>query len=271
MQVAFWSNYHQTGTTCNLVAVATMIVLEYRLKVLLAHNHFDRSALETSFIDRDYVKNELSSLNDVGIDALSSFMKYNKADKDNISRYTTTIIRNKLELLAGTSITNKELYMKDINEVIDVILSHAKLYYDLVFVDVAPGQAEVNKKIFDLSDLIVVNLNQNYNIIEDFFEKYSQFKERCLFLLGRYDRNSRFNAKALQRKFGIKSGNIGVIPYNIEFADACCEAKSIDFIMRNLKADKDDENYYFIQEVRKAVELILKKLNIDISLKKIGD
>ncbi len=270
MQVAFWSNYHQTGTTCNLVAVSAMIILEYRLKVLMTHNHFDRSALETSFIDRDYVKNELSSLNDVGIDALSSFIKYNKVDKDNISRYTTTIIKNKLELLVGTSITNKDLYMKDINEVIDIILTHAKSYYDLIFVDVAPGQADTTKKIFEHSDLIVVNLNQNYNIIEDFFEKYSEYKDQCVFLLGKYDRNSRFNAKALQRKFGIKS-NIGVVPYNIEFSDACCEAKAIDFIMRNLKAGKDDINYYFIQEVRKTVELILKKLNVDISLKKIGD
>jgi len=271
MQVAFWSNYHQTGTTCNLVAVATMTVLKYRIKVLMAHNHFDRSTLETSFIDRDYVKNELSSLNDVGIDALSSFAKFNKMDKDNISRYTTTIIRNKLELLAGTSITNKELYMKDINEVIDIILSSAKSYYDLIFVDIAPGQADVNKKILDLSDLIVINLNQNYNIIEHFFEEYGDYKEQCMFLLGRYDKNSRYNVKALQRKFGIKANNIGLIPYNIEFADACCEAKAIDFIMRNLKADKDDANYYFIQEVGKTAELILKKLGIDISLKKIGD
>lgn len=270
MQVAFWSNYHQTGTTCNLVAVATMMVLEYRLKVLVTHNHFDRSALETSFIDRDYVKNELSSLNDVGIDALSSFIKYNKMDKDNISRFTTTILKNKLDLLAGTSITNKELYMKDINEVIDVILAYAKSYYDLIFVDVAPGQADTAKKIFEHSDLIVVNLNQNYNIIEHFFENYKEYKDKCFYLLGKYDRNSRFNVKSLQRKFGIKS-NIGLVPYNIEFSDACCEAKSIDFMLRNLKADKDDTNYYFIQEVRKTVEIILKSLNVDISLKKIGD
>ena len=270
MQLAFWSNYHQTGTTSNLVAVSSMIVLEYRLKVLMAHNHFDRSALETSFIDREYVKNELTALNDVGIDGLSSFIKYNKVDKDNISRYTTTLLKNKFDLLMGTSITNKELYYKDISEVIDVILTLAKDYYDLLLVDVAPEQTETAKKIFDHSDYIVVNLNQNYNIIEDFFEQYSELKEKCLFVMGRYDRNSRFNAKAIQRKFGIK-GDIGIIPYNIEFADACCEGKAIDFLMRNLKASKDDPNYYFMQEVRKTVEIILKKLEVNISQKKIGD
>ena len=270
MQLAFWSNYHQTGTTCNLVAVSSMIALEYRLKLLMAHNHFDRSALESSFIDREYIKNELTSINDVGIDGLSSFIKYNKVDKDNISRYTTTLIRNKFDLLTGTSITNKELYYKDINEVIDVILTLSKEYYDLIMVDVAPGQADTAKKIFDHSDLIVVNLNQNYNIIEDFFEEYDQLKDKCLFIMGRYDRNSRFNAKAIQRKFGIK-GNIGVVPYNIEFADACCEGKAVDFLMRNLKASKDDTNYYFMQEVRRTVEIILSKLEINISQKKIGD
>jgi hypothetical protein len=90
MQLAFWSNYHQTGTTTNLVAISSMIVLEYRLKLLLAHNHFDRSALESSFIDREYIKNELTSLNDVGIDGLSSFIKYNKVDKENIKVYNNT-------------------------------------------------------------------------------------------------------------------------------------------------------------------------------------
>ena len=269
MQIAFWSNYHQTGTTCNLAAVSAMIILEYRLKVLMAHNHFDKSALETSFIDRNYVKNELTSLNDVGIDGLSSFIKYNKVDKDNISRYTTTIVKNRLELLVGTSITNKELYYKDINEVIDVILTVAKEYYDLIMVDVAPEQPETTKKIFEHSDLVIVNLNNNYNIIEDFFEEHSELKEKCLFIMGRYDRNSRFNAKAIQRKFNIK--NIAVVPYNMEFADACCEGKVLDFLMRNLKGDKDDPNYYFMQEVRRTVEIILNKVEINISQKKIGD
>ena len=101
------------------------------MKVLIAHNHFDKSALETSFLDREYVEKELSNLNDVGVDALSSFIKFNKVSKENISRYTTTLISNKLELLVGTSITSRDLYLKELNDVIDVVLALSKEYYDV--------------------------------------------------------------------------------------------------------------------------------------------
>ena len=270
MQVSFWSNYHQTGTTSNLVAISTMIALKYKLKSLVVHSHFNRSALETSFLDREYVKNELSNLTDVGIDALSSFIKYNKVDKENITRYTTTLIKNRLELLAGTSITSKELYLNDLIDVIDIILNLSKDYYDLTFVDVGPGSMDVTNKIFDLSDLIVVNLNQNINMIEDLFENYKTIADKCLFLIGKYDKNSKINVKTLQRKYGLK-GRITVIPYNIYFSDSCSEGKVIDFFMRNIKADKDDVNYFFIHEVRNAAEIILKKLGVDILKKKSGD
>lgn len=271
MQVSFWSNYHQTGTTCNLIATATNVALEYRMKVLIAHNHFDKSALETSFLDREYVEKELSNLNDVGVDALSNFIKFNKVSKENISRYTTTLISNKLELLVGTSITSRDLYLKELNDVIDVVLALSKEYYDVVFVDVGPGEPEIIKKIFDHSDLIVVNLNQNYNIILDFFENYSELAEKAVFMFGKYDKNSNFNIKSLQRKFRLLKGKSAIIPYNIHFADACCEGRAIDFFMRNLRAEKDDNNYYFMNEVRKAAQLILNSLNIDVNQKKLGD
>lgn len=270
MQIAFWSNYHQMGTTYDAIAVAVMTALEYRMKILITHNHFEKSALESSFLDRSYIRSELTDLSDTGLDALSKFIKYNKIDKENISSFTTTLIKNKLGLLMGTTNTNKELYIKDLNEVIDMILTSAKIYYDMIFVDVSSGTNELSSKILEHSDLIVVNLNQNYNVLEDFFTNFIHLKEKCLFLLGRYDKNSRFNMKAIQRKYSIK-GKTAVIPYNIEFADACSEGKVIDFFLRNIKADKEDQNYYFIEEARKTVELILDKLNVNILLKKLGD
>lgn len=275
MQITFWGNhYHQVGVTYNLVAVSAMLALNYRMKSLVTHNHFDRSALEYCFLSRDYVQNGLNQHSDVGIDGLSKFIKFNKADKDDIANYTTTLIRNKLEILTGTTITNKEVYYNDYNEVINIILTTAKLYYDIVFVDLASGMNDLSDKIFELSDIIIVNLNQNPNLLEDFFQSYSSFnpamREKCTFIIGRYDKFSKYNLKAVQRKYGLKD-NIAVIPYNIEFADACGEGKVLDFMKRNLKLDKEDLNYNFMNETRQAVELILEKLKVDISVKKIGE
>ena len=90
-------------------------------------------------------------------------------------------------------------------------------------------------------------------------------------MFGKYDKNSNFNIKSLQRKFRLLKGKSAIIPYNIHFADACCEGRAIDFFMRNLRAEKDDNNYYFMNEVRKAAQLILNSLNIDVNQKKLGD
>ncbi len=269
MLVTFWSNFHQSGTTSNAAALSVMIALEYRLRLLITHNQYERSGLETTFLDRQYVKNELVKSRDIGIDALSGFVRFNKADKDNILTFTTTLINKKLDMLPGTTITNKELYIRDMTDVIENLLAAVKETYDLVVID-ASGENELNDKIIHHSDLIIVNLNQNYNALEHFFGNYDKLSEKCVFLLSRYDKDSRLNKKNIMRRYDLKD-KLVVVPYSIEFSDACMEGKLIDFLIRNLKADKDDLNFELMSSLRKAVEFILKRLNINIELKKLGE
>lgn len=270
MRIAFWSNVHgQTATTSNLVAIALMTAMEYRLKVLLAHNHFERSTLESTLLDRGYLDNEQAGLSEHGIDALARFIKSNKLDKDNISNYTTSILSKKLDLILGTSHTNKALYLRDLNTVIHQILNLAQAFYDLVFMDVSSGNNELSNKILAGSDIIIVNLSQNMNVINDFFENFTGDLGKCVFVIGRYDSNSKFNKKNLMRKYNIKK-NLCVIPYNIEFSDACSEGRAVDFFLKNLQAKKDDLNYGFMEEVRNAVRLILSMAGVDLATKKLG-
>ncbi|WP_066497520.1 hypothetical protein [Abyssisolibacter fermentans] len=271
MQVAFWSVVHgQASTTSNMIAVSLMTALEYRMKLLITHNHFEKSTLESSLINRRYLKKGLTDLEDTGIDALSRFVKFNNIDKDSIVNYTTTLLKNRLDLLIGTSNTNRELYFNNLGKIIQTIFNSAQEYYDILFIDVCSGYNELSRKIVDESDLVVVNLNQNINVLDDFFQNHKDLLDKCVVLISMYDDNSRFNYKMISRKYGLKKG-IGLIPYCREFGDACNEGKAVDFFMRNLRANKDDSNYYFIKEVRKSVQMILEKIDIDISLKKIGD
>jgi CO dehydrogenase nickel-insertion accessory protein CooC1 len=266
MQVSFWSNFHQLGTTHNMIAIAVLTALEYRMRILMAHNHFDKSALEYAFIDRKNIYHELTDLSDTGIDALSRVIKFNKLEKNDISSYTTTILKNRLDLLCGTRNTNKELYLNNLKSVIQMILQSAVKYYELVFVDTASGNNDISCKIIEKSDLVIVNLNQNVLVLEDFVNCFGDIKDKAMIILSRYDKDSRYNLKAIKRRFGFV--NIHVIPYNIGFADACSESGAIDFFLKNLNAEKDDYNYYFIKAVREAAEAILTQLGIDTEQKK---
>lgn len=269
MLATFWSNFHQSGTTSNAAALSVMIALEYRLRLLITHDQYERSGLETTFLERQYVRNEIMNSRDIGIDALSGFVRYNKADKDNILTFAITLINRKLDMLPGTTITNKELYIRDMSDVIENLLAAVNEAYDLVIIDVS-GENELKDMIIEQSDIIVVSLTQNYNALEHFFSHYGKLSGKCVFILSRYDKDSRLNRKNIMRRYGLKN-KLVTIPYNIEFSDACMEGKLIDFLIRNLKADKEDPNFELMTSLRIAAEFLLKKLNINIELKKLGD
>ncbi|AGC68354.1 hypothetical protein Cst_c13630 [Thermoclostridium stercorarium subsp. stercorarium DSM 8532] len=261
MQVSFWSDYHQLGTTSNMIAVALYTALRYRIRILMAHNHFERSTLEPAFIDNSYLEYSLMDFSDTGIDALSRFIKFNKIEKDEIASYTTTVLKNRLDLLTGTRNTNMDIYQSNMKETIQLILKSAGVYYDLVFIDTAPGNNEISKKILENSDLTVVNLSQNPHAIESFLKNFGDYREKAFFIIGKYDPNSRFNIKKIKKRFNLN--NIYAIPYDIEFADACVECRVIDFFIKNLKADKKDIHGYFIKSVAETAEAILNTLGVD--------
>lgn len=261
MQVSFWSNYHQLGTTSNMIAVALYTALKYRMRILMAHNHFDRSTLESAFIDRSYLEHSLMDLSDTGIDALSRFIKFNRIEKNEISSYTTTILKNRLDLLTGTRNKNRNIYQSSLKESIQLILRSAALYYDLVFIDTAPCNNEISEKIIKNSDLVVVNLCQNPNTIENFIKNHGEYLDKSLVLLGKYDADSRFNIKRIRKKFNLDC--VCAIPYSTEFADACIESRSVDFFIKNIEADKDDMHSNFINSVADAAKSILTALGMD--------
>lgn len=284
MHIVFWSNVHgQSGVTSNLAAISLYIALNYRFKVLLMHNEFNNSSLDEVFISQYDLNNKDENIFDVGIDALARYSKYNKLDKESIENYTLSLIKDKLDLLVGTSMNNKKVFYNVLNEVNENIFYNSSKYYDFVFSDATAG-SNYSVNILESADLIVVNLNQNIRIIKRFFESeiYSRYSTKCIYILGMYNEDSRFNERNLTRKFLFgeknniskalgKSNKLSIIPYNISFSDALNEGKIIDFFLRNMEIEKKDSNYYFFIQVRKSVEMILNQLGIDIEMNMLGD
>lgn len=272
MQIAFWSTRSgQTGTTSSLIAMACEIALNYRLKILIAHNQFNNSSMETAFLDRNYVSNSHYQYQDIGIDALVRTRKLNSLDDENITRYTTSLLKGRLDLLVGTKNLNEELYLSDFGNTFYNIIKSIDKYYDLVFIDVMAGEHPFAKQVLEQSDIIAVNLNQNIGLLDVFFKKdYPKLKEKCFLMLGRYDLISKYCIKNIKRQYKIQDA-MGVIPYNRGFADAMNEGRCIDFYLKNLNSQKGDPYYYFIHEVSNSVVGLLTYMNIDIKAKKKGE
>ena len=131
-------------------------------------------------------------------------------------------------------------------------------------------KADLRKTIIDNSDLLIVNMSQRLRSIEQFAkakEEEPQFRtKKTLILVGRYDRYSKYTAKNISRYLGEKN-QILTIPYNTLYFEAAEEAGVPDLFLKFRKSiDPDDRNAFFIQEVKRAADNIIYRLQ-DLQMK----
>lgn len=263
MKIAFWSNVHgQTTTTSNALAVTSMLALNQSIKMLLTHNHYRHSTIERTLLGYQGNRSDLSTLDDMGIDAVSRFIKFNQVESSCVENYATTVVKGRLDLLTGTRQTNESLYYKDVNHVIELILKEAQSQYDLLVVDVSAGDNHLSEKILENCDLVLVNLNQNIHVLEDFFSGQYSFK-KCLYLISMYDITSSFTLKNLVRKYPQLKGRVIPVPYTRSFGDALNKGDVVDYMARNKNCTKEDKNFQFIQSIKEIEGFIVKEFDVD--------
>lgn len=269
--ISFWSPYHgQTCTTSNLVAIGTYLGIKYNLKSLLMHSQFEKSNLENAFYSsNDDIESMLFDEN--GIDAIERLARTKQLNSENFTDYTKTILNNRLDLLMGTSKKSEIGYEKMI-ETISYILSCAKSAYDIVLCDVSAGSTnEVTKRTLEMSDLIIVNLNQNLEILKSFFNKNEWHEgldnKKYIILLGNYDSNSKYTAKYIKRLFNYED-EIFYINRNIDFLDNHNDHTILRFFFSNIDNNRLDNNFEFMQGISKISARLIEEMKIEEELLK---
>ena len=81
----------------------------------------------------------------------------------------------------------------------------AKRYYDLIFIDLSKKMPRKDvAAILKLSDIVVINMTQRLKTINDFatLRQENDFYQRrnVMLLVGRYDRNSKYNTKNITER-----------------------------------------------------------------------
>ncbi|TCK87929.1 hypothetical protein EDC19_2773 [Natranaerovirga hydrolytica] len=263
MIIAFWSITHgQVGNTVNTAAIASMLALENNVKTLVCHSQFANSILEKCFVPNKILEDDkMGAFSDRGIDALTRLAKNQKLTPNSVPDYTISLLKdNRLDLLTGTEIKEKELF-ENIIDVLSHIIEGANQFYDVVAIDVHSGlDNKITQTILERADMIMVNLNQNKYLIEEFFEDetISAFlkNKKSIMNISRYDKSSKYTLNNVSRKYKIK--NITAVPYNVKFMDCCNEHKLLDYLIKNTLNKRKDEDYYFIESLRNACKKILE-------------
>jgi hypothetical protein len=267
-QVAFWSGRHgQTGNSANMIAVSTLIGTEYVTRTLICHTHWSMSSLESTFLKKNKETDSGFDYSRKGLDALELLARSDKLVPTAVKDYTDTILKDRLELLRGTSKPNEELF-SNIHDVIQSIFAAAKNYYNLSLIDVNSGtRNKLTNAVLDSSDVIVVSLNQNIAVLKEFFENPPAFlkDKKHVIVLGQYDRHSKYTVSNINRMFKPKAP-VFTVPHCTGFMDAMNDKSVVEFFLRNKNITKSHDNYFFMSEVRRFAKGIFDAAGIDTKI-----
>ena len=273
--VSFWNptGVGQTGTTTTMVSIANSIgIRNPRYKILLAQTHFQNLKMESAYFNMDKeAQKGNDTTTDTGIDALERLLRSNKITPESIKTYAR-MKGQTIEVLYGSFKGDKDSFNR-VLETVPFMLDYAAQCYDMVFVDLTSGTnvKEVND-ILQKSDVIVVTLNQDKEVLRKMLTQFSTLKilqeKPILPIFSRYDQYLKYNARNILRSYNFKfdKREVYTIPYNSQYFDAMNDGEAFNFFYDHMNSDMaTSREGYFISEVDKAKDKLLKMLGSKIS------
>lgn len=264
--VSFWGPRHgQAGQTTNAVALATYMGIMYNVKTLIMHSQHEMSNMESAYFEK---VEDLQSIlfDETGIDAIERLAMTRQLTPDNFSDYTKNLIENRLDILVGTTKQSLASF-EGMADSIQYILTCARQKYDLTICDLSAGHGfDITNKALETSDVVVINLNQNMEMLRFYFENrewHPGLKDKkIVLLLGNYELESVFSKNYISKVFGV-TDKVYAIPRNVHLMDYYNKHEIIKFFIANHDVDVNDSNDPLISELRELSLCILKELKLD--------
>ena len=259
----------ETGQTISISAIATAMAIEHNYKILLFSTEFIDKTLEKCFWNSSnrltglFTKANVMDVSN-GLEGLVRTFASNRASSDTIRSYTKPILRDRLDILQAPKTVDFKEYI-NISKYFSQIVEVANQSYDIVLVDMSKKIPRENKeKLLNVSDLVVINLNQNMTSINNFLKlkQSNDFykKSNVLLMIGRYNPNSKYSNKNVARY--LREKNIPmVVPYNILLSDECSEGRIVDYFLKVQRiVGYDNKDTFFIKQLRQTTSSLEYKM-----------
>ena len=275
--ITLWNGTEeQCGTTSSAIALATQIAMDHNIKVLLVSTSFNDNLIKDSFwVEKKkssfgLFKNDKATIVNSGVEGLDRIIRRNKISPDIIKDYTKVVLTDRLEVLIGVEGSQGQYDL--IKERYSQIISFAGKYYDIVVVDLDNkiGNQTV-ADILKISDIVVAMVSQRAKQIEKIYQMINKKEiitpQKSVIAIGKYMENTKYNAKNISRNLLRMRDLINTVPYNSLFFEASQEGKVIDLFLNFMKIKEKDENYFFVQELKRLYETIKMKLDMSQMIK----
>lgn len=265
MKIAFWSNSRgQAGVTTNLAVVSILRALRGESSAIVLENHFNLNNLENIFLNKSYVEGMVCDKQNyifhMGLEYLMRNIYSTQEKKSLIQRAAIPILDSRILYLPQSPIVNREVFSYEFSQVMYQMFQCLEEVGDHIFIDTEVNDNLSSKLILEEADLVVVNLNQNPRFVEDFFRNYSSLRSKCVFVIGNYRENSRYDVEKIRAQYRIPKSRIGVIPFDMNMGDAIAEGRLIGFLSRSCCTRKRKDT--FSRALHGTVDMIEKHIHI---------
>ena len=265
MNIAFWSNsYEKSGAFYNFVAISIASVLRYPYTVTALENFLGSDNIGRAFLG-DNKKNHINEgvtgfYEGGGIEGLLRRIYRGDNYPSILGDYWQEVIPKHLYYIPKGGVINSELFDYELNYNLNELFNIIKKNSDLCYINVTQQNHLSSKAILQEADIIVINLYQNSDYLDHFFNNYSSLIHKAVFVVGNYSKSSILSCKRIARIYDIPLENISPIPYNDYFGISCKYGGAKEFINSNYHCSKENPNYLFMHGIRKAAFAISKKV-----------
>lgn len=264
MKVAFWSNTGgQCRVTANMAAISLACVTRYPYSIISLENKLCQNNL-----GRAYIGNTGGNLlyevgtnyyDGGGMEGLMRKIYRGEYHSGTLETYLRVILQEHLFYIPQSRVIHNEIFDYEFDRSIHQLFRMIEENADICFIDTACNKNLSTKTILEEADLIAVNLCQKQNILEDFFLNYSSLIPKAVFIISNYHNHSLLSSRRISRMFDIPLENMIMIPNNEMFHNAYQNGNVREFMKGNYHCSKESPNYQFIQSIKKASYLVVKK------------
>ena len=248
MQIAFWSNVRgRAGNTSLTASISATIGLEHRLNTVIVNSN------KQNCLSRLFEGDGSHKFSGSGVMNAYQLARANKLNSSNIKHYCRTQVKNGcLDLFEDNMWCENQIFMEE-KDAYKRTIECLKDSYDVVCYDIGAGlENKLCNYIMEQSDLIIVSMNQDrreWSYLVQLVRSSQVFKNKSvLYVANRYDNRSRVKVSNIKRELGIDWPI--AIPYDVDFMDSCHEGKILDYLLRNYKCGKEEDGYFFINQVK---------------------
>lgn len=208
---------------------------------------------------REIKENEIRdiySYDDAGMDALLLRAETSDLTKEHYDECVTNLLEkeNMFDVVRPTS--KPDLYEMTDDGALKSILTNARAIYDYIYVLIPADKAKRHDLVTGLTDEDIVIVPQGKDV-----GAVDIGNGKTIILVKDYEADSRFDLGGMRKKYGAKK--IYTIPHNVGFRDAVIQETLLDFILKNRKDIKGDDNYSLTSSLNELMERFVSDGNDD--------